>query len=68
MRILKAIQKQARIHDQNLNVLNDRYIRSMKEMESLYDPEDLQNTEEIAKMCNVQMAMEKAIYRSFKIN
>ena len=60
LRILKAIQKQARIHDQNLNVLNDRYIRSMKEMESLYDPEDLQNTEEIAKMCNVQMAMEKS--------
>lgn len=60
LRILKAIQKQARIHDQNLNVLNDRYIRSMKEMESLYDLEDLQNTEEIAKMCNVQMAMEKS--------
>ncbi len=66
LRILKAIQKQARIHDQNLNVLNDRYIRSAQEMEQLYDPEDLQVTEKIAEMCNVQMAMEKSHLPVFK--
>lgn len=60
LRTLKAIQKQARIHDQNLNVLNDRYLRSLQEMEALYDAQDLACTEEIASMCNVQMAMTKS--------
>lgn len=66
LRTLKAIQKQARIHDQDLVVLNDRFIRSHSEMESLYDPEDLIRTDEIAQMCNVQMAMPKSSLPSYQ--
>lgn len=59
-RILLAIDKQTSIHDQTLNVLYDRYYRSPLEMANLYEQEDLDATEEIARKCNVQMALKKS--------
>lgn len=60
LRMLQAIDQQKTIYDQTLNVSNHRYYRSQAEMEALYDPEDLSNTERIASQCNVQMSMTKS--------
>ena len=60
LRMLQAIEQQKTIYDQTLNVSNHRYFRSQAEMEALYDPEDLLNTERIASQCNVQMSMTKS--------
>ena len=60
VKILRAIDKQTSILDTTLDIRYDRYYRSQAEMEVLYDEADLLETEEIAKRCNVQMAMPKS--------
>ena len=60
LRVLRAIDKQTDIYDQSLDVVNDRYLRTKEEMMKLYDEQDLKQTDSIASMCNVQMALEKS--------
>lgn len=59
LKVLRAIAKQTTIDDMSLDVLNNRYFRSEQEMQSLYDTKDLEMSDRIASMCNVQMAMPK---------
>ena len=66
VKILRAIDKQTSILDTTLDIRFDRYYRSQAEMEELYEKEDLQETEAIAKRCNVQMAMPKSTLPAFK--
>ena len=65
-KILRAIEKQTSILDTTLDVRYDRYYRNQQEMEALYDADDLMETEEIVRRCNVQMAMPKSNLPSFK--
>lgn len=60
LRILRALDKSSNIFDQSLDVTFDRYLRTPAEMEQLYDAEDLENTDRIASLCNVQMAFQKS--------
>lgn len=60
LRILRAIAKQTTTQDQTLDVQNGRFIRTPDQMEALYDLDDLERTDQIAQMCNVQMAMKKS--------
>ena len=66
LQVLRAIAKQTYMDDQRLDVTYNRYLRSMEEMHSLYEEEELQATEEIASMCNVQMAFQKSKLPVFK--
>ncbi len=65
LRVLRAIAAQSDIQDQTLDVQYNRYMRTQEEMEALYDEEDLQMTDTITNMCNVQMAMPKSQLPSF---
>ena len=60
LQALRAIAKQTNIENQGLDVQFQRYLRSPQEMEALYDECDLLATEQIARMCNVQMALQKS--------
>ena len=60
LQALRAIAKQTSIENQGLDVQFQRYLRSPQEMEALYDERDLLATEQIARMCNVQMAFQKS--------
>lgn len=60
LQALRAIAKQTSIESQGLDVQFQRYLRSPQEMEALYDECDLLATEQIARMCNVQMAFQKS--------
>lgn len=60
LQALRAIAKQTSIENQGLDVQFQRYLRSPQEMEALYDECDLLATEQIARMCNVQMAFQKS--------
>ena len=66
LQALRAIAKQTYMDDQSLDVKYNRYLRSMEEMQMLYSQEDLDATEEIALMCNVQMAFQKSKLPVFK--
>lgn len=55
-RILCAIDQGVALSDKTLNVSPRRYFRSPQEMSALYDEEDLNATEEIAKQCQVRFA------------
>ncbi len=65
-KILCAIEQGVSIDDKTLNYSPKRYFRTMEEMQQLYDKKDLQRTDEIASMCNVEMKFEKAILPKFK--
>ncbi|MDO4466603.1 MAG: DNA polymerase III subunit alpha [Bacillota bacterium] len=60
LRILRALDRSTTIFDQSLEVTFDRYLRSPKEMELLYEQEDLEMTDYIASQCNIQMAFQKS--------
>ena len=66
LQVLRAIAKQSNIENQGLDVQFQRYLRSPQEMEALYDESDLLATEQIAGMCNVQMAFQKSKLPVFK--
>lgn len=66
LQVLRAIAKQTNIENQGLDVQFQRYLRSPQEMEQLYDEKELEATEQIAKMCNVQMAFPKSRLPVFK--
>ena len=66
LKILRAIDKQTSILDTTLDIRYDRYFRSEKEMQQLYEEDDLLETEAIARRCNVQMAMKKSQLPEFK--
>lgn len=66
LQILRAIAKQTNIENQGLDVQFQRYLRSPQEMEVLYDESELIATEEIARMCNIQMAFQKSKLPVFK--
>lgn len=68
LRVLKAIAKQTSYQDKTLDVVNDRYFRSEQEMKELYDVEDLERAEAIAKQCNVQMSFKKSTLPTFENN
>lgn len=66
LQVLRAIAKQTNIENQGLDVQFQRYLRSPQEMEALYDESELIATEEIARMCNIQMAFQKSKLPVFK--
>lgn len=68
LRVLQAISNQTSFQDKTLHVRNDRYFRSQEEMEQLYDQDDLEMTDDIAKQCNVQMSFQKSHLPTFENN
>ena len=63
---LCAIDQGVTLEDKMLNYSPKRYFRSAEQMQDLYDQEDLDATEEIAALCNVEMKFEKAILPKYK--
>ncbi|SJZ99628.1 DNA polymerase III subunit alpha [Anaerorhabdus furcosa] len=51
-KIVSGIRLAKTLNDYSLPSIQGRYIRSKEEMEKLYDQDDLQETENIAKRCN----------------
>lgn len=66
LKVLRAISQQTFLSDHTLDVSYNRYFRSIPEMQALYDQEDLDATDEICQMCNVQMAFSKNTLPVFK--
>lgn len=62
---LCAIAQGVSVDDKMLDYSPKRYFRSQKEMELLYDDDDLEASDEICDMCNVHMEFEKAILPKF---
>lgn len=50
-RILRGIASQKTLHDTSLTQITGRYYLSQREMEMLYESDDLARTDEIASMC-----------------
>lgn len=63
---LCAIDQGLSIDDKTLNFTTGRYFRSQKEMEELYEEEDLIHSDEIADLCQVEMNIKKAILPKFQ--
>ncbi|MEG0822891.1 MAG: DNA polymerase III subunit alpha, partial [Erysipelotrichaceae bacterium] len=55
-----AIKKGMKLSDQQLDIEKNRYFRNEEEMEKLYDKNDLEATEEIAKLCSYSLPLKKA--------
>ena len=66
-RILNGIRESKTIHDKSLQRLDGRYVLSKEEMDSLYEIDDLVNTDQIAELCNVDLRIEKSDLPSFPI-
>ncbi|MBP3853225.1 MAG: DNA polymerase III subunit alpha, partial [Erysipelotrichaceae bacterium] len=66
LKVLRAIDAQTSLNDETLDIEYGRFYRSQEEMEQLYDPEDLQATETIAQMCNIQLSFPKSKMPVFK--
>ncbi len=64
-KVLRAIDKGSTIKDDTLDFKYDRYYRNDQQMAALYDPDDLEQTETIARMCNVQLAYPKSQLPTF---
>lgn len=60
VRMLKAIERQSLFTAPDLSFRTGRYYRSQEEMEALYDPEDLEETENIAAEIDLSSLPEKA--------
>lgn len=60
LQVMRAIALQSNVDSQSLDVQFQRFLRSPREMEDLYEARDLENTELIARMCNVQMAFTRS--------
>lgn len=66
-RVLNGIRMSKTFLDQSLQTVAGRYFRSEKEMEQLYEPEDLERTEEIAGECAADLNLPKAKLLSFPV-
>lgn len=63
---LCAIDQGLSLDDKMLDFSPKRYYRSQEEMQDLYDQEDLDRSDEIAKKCHLEMKLEKAILPKFE--
>ncbi|MBQ7889204.1 MAG: DNA polymerase III subunit alpha [Erysipelotrichaceae bacterium] len=59
-RVVRGIRLQKTLNDTTLTTHLGRYMRSPSEMEELYDPDDLMETEKIASQCHVNITSLKA--------
>ncbi|MBR4162049.1 MAG: DNA polymerase III subunit alpha, partial [Solobacterium sp.] len=64
--VLNAIRLNKMVNDSSLPQLTGRYFLSAEEMEKLYEPEELQRTDEIAKQCNADGMVEKTGLPAFQ--
>lgn len=64
-KVVSGIRLSKTINDRSLPTLQGRYIRSNQEMDQLYDAEDNEMTEVIAKQCNVDFTYEKTSLPKF---
>lgn len=65
-RVLRAIDLQLTLNDDRLIKIPYRYMLDQTEMDSLYDPQDLLNTEVIAQQCNVVLSQNKTALPRFE--
>ena len=64
--ILNAIRLNKMVNDSSLPQLTGRYFLSLKEMADLYEPEELERTETIARQCNADGMVEKTGLPAFQ--
>lgn len=65
-KVLCSIQQQKTLEDPTLSFSSKRFFRSSEQMQALYDADDLEMTQRIASMCNVEMRLEKMSLPVFK--
>lgn len=63
---LCAIDQGVSLEDKMLNYSPKRYYRTKEEMQELYDQKDLDQSDEIAQACHVNMKFEKASLPTFE--
>ena len=63
---LCAIDQGVSLHDKMLNYSPRRYFRTPKEMQLLYEDEELQMSDRIAALCQVEMQLPKAVLPKFQ--
>ncbi|MBR2824906.1 MAG: DNA polymerase III subunit alpha [Solobacterium sp.] len=66
-RILTGIRLQKTIHDNSLQRIDGRYVLSKEEMEEIYEQDDLDRTDSIAKRCNVDLKIESSSLPTYHI-
>lgn len=64
-RVLRAICEQIRVNDAQLIAPTDKQLYNPQEMEQLFSPESLQQTDVIASRCNLNMQLPKAFLPPF---
>lgn len=65
-KVLSAIDQGVTIQDKTLDVASGRYLRSDKEMQLIYDQDDLQMSEIIGNNCNVTFEFTKSSLPAFE--
>ena len=63
---LCAIDQGVSLHDKMLNYSPRRYFRTPQEMQLLYEDEELQMSDRIAALCQVEMQLPKAVLPKFQ--
>lgn len=63
---LCAIDQGVSLHDKMLNYSPRRYFRTHQEMQLLYEDEELQMSDRIAALCQVEMQLPKAVLPKFQ--
>ena len=66
-RMMSALRMQRSLSDTSLPQINGRYLLSKEEMAALYQPQDLERTDEIAAMCTASSDAEKTGLPSFDV-
>lgn len=66
-RVLSAIDRGVFLNDASLPNIQGRYVLTKEEMESLYEKDDLERTDEIARMCTADYQLEKTSLPEFPL-
>lgn len=66
-RILRGMLEKKTIQDASLTEITGRYFLTKQEMEALYDIDDLQRTDEIARLCKADYCLEKTTLPEYPI-
>ena len=65
-RIACGIRQQKNLQDPTLPLISGRWLRSKEEMAAIYDAEDLERSDEIARDCRADLKLEKTSLPAFK--
>lgn len=68
LKVLQGIKEQKTISDKTLVEIKGRYFRSKEDLNNIYDKDDLDRTDYISSICNLNLDIEKTSLPKFENN